>query len=319
MSYGGASKFPSTADSVAEWLEKINLSQHTPAFEGVSVSELLKLSDSRLRELVPLDGHRKRLVLAMRALGAGTVAAAAAAPKYNSTASMYIDSTISSPCTDEIIFCVSIVIHDRIEEGELRSKQTSEPRARHFPMIDKPLFPNEAPAEPGALPSEDTIFHAIKTIYSIAEFSPECLVVCLLYIERLRSLSGLQLLINNWQPMLLAGMVIAQKVWDDTSLLNCDFSLICSAYTLKDINVIELKFLELIEYNVSITASLYASYYFELRTLCEKSQRDFTLKPLDEAARKKLESTSLQKTDQFQKDKKAKSFDQVTAKANAKE
>ena len=38
--------------------------------------------------------------------------------KYNSTASIYIDSTISKPCVDEIIFCLSIVLHDRIEEGE---------------------------------------------------------------------------------------------------------------------------------------------------------------------------------------------------------
>ena len=48
----------------------------------------------------------------------------------------------------------------------------------------------------------------------------------------------------------------------------------------QEINRLEKKFLELIEYNVSITSSLYASYYFELRTLCEKAERDFTLKPL---------------------------------------
>ena len=67
--------------------------------------------------------------------------------------------------------------------------------------------------------------------------------------------------------MLLAAMIVAQKVWDDKSLLNVDFSVICSAYTLKDINNLEKAFLDLIEYNVSITASLYASYYFELRTV----------------------------------------------------
>ena len=38
-------------------------------------------------------------------------------------------------------------------------------------------------------PTEDTIFQSIKSIYAIAEFSPECLVISLLYIERLRSLS----------------------------------------------------------------------------------------------------------------------------------
>lgn len=52
------------------------------------------------------------------------------------------------------------------------------------------------------------------------------------------------------------------------------------------------QFLELIDFNVSITASLYASYYFELRTLCEKAERGFTFKPLSDAQQAKLELTS---------------------------
>ena len=38
--------------------------------------------------------------------------------KYNSTSSLYIDSTITKPCTEEMIFCVAVVLHDRINEGE---------------------------------------------------------------------------------------------------------------------------------------------------------------------------------------------------------
>jgi hypothetical protein len=38
--------------------------------------------------------------------------------KYNSTSSLYIDSTITKPCAEEMIFCVSVVLHDRINEGE---------------------------------------------------------------------------------------------------------------------------------------------------------------------------------------------------------
>ncbi len=36
----------------------------------------------------------------------------------------------------------------------------------------------------------------------------------------------------------------------------------------------------MLQYNVSISASLYASYYFELRTLCEKKEATFNMKPL---------------------------------------
>ena len=96
-------------------------------------------------------------------------------------------------------------------------------------------------------------------------------------------------------------MVVAQKVWDDKSLLNVDFSLICSNYSLQDINQLEKKFLEMIQYNVSISASLYASYYFELRTLCEKAERQFSLKPLSEEQQRELENRASAKTTDIQK------------------
>ena len=37
--------------------------------------------------------------------------------KYNSTSSVYINSTITRPDIEELIFCVSVVIHDRIHQG----------------------------------------------------------------------------------------------------------------------------------------------------------------------------------------------------------
>ena len=319
--YGAAGAFPKSAESVDEWLDAIQMGMYKLNFANISVPDLPALSNSQLKEMVPQDGHRKRMTLAIAALeglsrDAAAASAASAAPqvKFNSTSSFYIDSTISKPCIDEIIFCVSIVIHDRIEEGEANPAKDAAEGSKLFPFFDvqsKPLF-QFADGDGG--PTEDTIFHTIKSIYSIAEFSPECLVISLLYIERVRSLTNVPLLNSNWQPMLLAAMIVAQKVWDDKSLLNVDFSVICSAYTLKDINNLEKAFLDLIEYNVSITASLYASYYFELRTLCEKAGpgRE-TAKPLSadaeklllssEDAIKQLEVHSQNAQKEFQKDK----------------
>ena len=70
---------------------------------------------------IKVPGHKKKLHNALEALDLGPAHVAGPAPshvKYNSTSSLYIDSTISKPCIDEIIFCVSIAIHDRIHEGE---------------------------------------------------------------------------------------------------------------------------------------------------------------------------------------------------------
>jgi hypothetical protein len=56
-------------------------------------------------------------------------------------------------------------------------------------------------------------------------------------------------------------------VWDDKYLSNADFAFIYPFFVTEEINRLEQKFLELIQYNVTVKASLYAKYYFELRAL----------------------------------------------------
>lgn len=46
------------------------------------------------------------------------------------------------------------------------------------------------------------------------------------------------------------------QVWDDRSLHNADFSVFCPMFTLAEINHLERKFLELIDHDVSVNASL---------------------------------------------------------------
>ncbi len=44
--------------------------------------------------------------------------------------------------------------------------------------------------------------------------------------------------------------MLAQKVWDDTPLINADFSILYPALTVKEINFLERKFLDLLEFKV---------------------------------------------------------------------
>ena len=55
-------------------------------------------------------------------------------------------------------------------------------------------------------------------------------------------------------------------------------------------------------YDVSISSSLYASYYFQLRTLCQRENREFPLKPMDLEAAAKLEARGLAYQAKFKKD-----------------
>ena len=104
--------------------------------------------------------------------------------------------------------------------------------------------------------------------------------------------AGVPILCTSWRPILLAALILAQKVWDDRSLHNVDFSMFCPMFTLKEINHLEKKFLELIEYDVSVSSSLYASYYFQLRTLCQRENngQEPALKPMDVETAQKLEA-----------------------------
>jgi len=324
--------FPSAAETVDGWLEAIGMAKYQRVFVGTSVSQLPSLTDAQLKDMgISLVGHRKRLLQAAMDLAPGNSAprqgntsrgeqpappseepsaeADAEQRKFNSTSSLYINSTITKPNTDEIIFCLAIVIHDRVhddEESIANDKEGAASAAALFPMNDEPLFDHLD--RTNEVPSDDLIFKTIKMIFSTAAFSAECLIVALLYIERLRSSQKVPLLRSNWQPILLSAIVVAQKVWDDLALLNADFSLICSRYTVREINVFERRLLELLEYNLSVPASLYAAYYFELRTLCENTGNEFCLKPLSEEAQRKLERASDAKTEEHRRDVRARGW-----------
>ena len=59
-----------------------------------------------------------------------------------------------------------------------------------------------------------------------------------------------------------------------------------------EINKLEKKFLELIQYNVTVKSNLYAKYYFELRALFKDNEKEFPLTPLDKKYAEKLELSS---------------------------
>ncbi len=84
-------------------------------------------------------------------------------------------------------------------------------------------------------------------------------------------------------------LLIAQQVWEDQSVWNVDFLPVFDNLTAQDLNKLERQFLALLQYNVSLTASLYAKYYFELRTFSKVDSLHFPLQPLDKLNAKRLE------------------------------
>ena len=111
--------------------------------------------------------------------------------------------------------------------------------------------------------------------------SPECCIICLVYVNRLIAFTEIPLLPTNWRPLVLCALLVAQKVWDDRYLSNADFAYIYPFFATLEINKLEKKFLELIQYNVTVKSNLYAKYYFELRALFKDNDKEFPLIPID--------------------------------------
>ena len=61
--------------------------------------------------------------------------------------------------------------------------------------------------------------------------------------------------------------MISQKIWDDKYLSNGDFSYIYPFFEKSQLNILEMKFLEMIQYNVYVKLSVYMTFYLELKSL----------------------------------------------------
>jgi len=254
-------------------------------------------------------------VQAMQVTSDGPPVAEDSSYRVNSTSSLYIASTVCKPDFLELCFGVSLFAHDLITQGEegLRDGTLShaadgkrnpfekfQPRQIFSLKRSRDVFEagsqgfavEHQPVDLVAVPSESDIRECITNLHQLAGFSPGCLVVSLIYIERLRRTSGAQMLASTWQPMLLIALIVAQKVWEDKRHMNAGFVHICPDLTVPLLNQLEFDFLTQLDYHVGVRAAVYTDWYFKICSLCERS--NYRMKPLDadEAARLELQALS---------------------------
>ncbi|GFY08759.1 cyclin-Y-like protein 1 [Trichonephila clavipes] len=58
-------------------------------------------------------------------------------------------------------------------------------------------------------------------------------------------------------------------------------------------NELERQFLEMLQFNINVPASVYAKYYFDLRSLADQNDVSFPTEPLSKERAQKLEAMSL--------------------------
>ena len=74
----------------------------------------------------------------------------------------------------------------------------------------------------------------IAYLYRGAEYSAECNIMALVYINRLTSMNQLLLTYLNWRSVWVVVIMLAQKVWDDKPLRTSGFAKLLPDIELKN-------------------------------------------------------------------------------------
>lgn len=74
-----------------------------------------------------------------------------------------------------------------------------------------------------ARPTEEEIYYYCKYVIIQGRMEKEIPILCLIYIERFLTKTGLLMNHTNWKRLTLISLLLASKIWDDDSLENVHF------------------------------------------------------------------------------------------------
>ncbi|XP_068165501.1 cyclin-Y-like protein 1 isoform X1 [Antennarius striatus] len=215
--------------------------------------------------------------------------------KYSSCSTIFIDdSTVSQPNLKSTIKCVALAIYYHIKNRDSNRSLDIFDEKQH------PLSREKVPDDYSVVdPEHKLIYRFIRTLFSSAQLTAECAIVTLIYLERLLTYAEMDICPCNWKRIVLGAILLASKVWDDQAVWNVDYCQILKDITVEDMNEMERHFLELLQFNINVPASVYAKYYFDLRSLADDNNLSFPLEPLSNKRAQKLEAISRLCEDKF--------------------
>ena len=211
--------------------------------------------------------------------------------KSNSCSSIFVgNSTLSQPDLKTSLRCVAFATHLHL------SKRDTSRKPHLLDVFDErqhPMTDDQTNEEIEEMPEPEDIYRFMRVLFLSAKLSAECAIISLVYLERLLHYAEIDLHPTNWKWMLLGSILLASKVWDDQAVWNVDYCQILRQITVEMMNDLERQLLELMQFNINVESSVYAKYYFDLRTLAEAHQLTFaTTQKLTRARAQRLEALS---------------------------
>ncbi|KAI2804706.1 hypothetical protein RDWZM_008022 [Blomia tropicalis] len=206
--------------------------------------------------------------------------------RSSSCSTIFIDDcTVSHPDFKNMIKCVSMAVYYHIHS------RRSDVVLDIFDERTHPLDKNMSITDVRD-PDFRSIYRFMRTLFGAAQLSSECAIITLVYLERLLTYAEIDIVPSTWRRILLGSILLASKVWDDQAVWNVDYCQILRDTTVDDMNELERRILELLQFNINVPSSIYVKYYFELRKLADNNDLTFPAEPLTESRAQKLEATS---------------------------
>jgi hypothetical protein len=222
--------------------------------------------------------------------------------KFNSTSSLYINSTITKPKNAELMHCIATCVVKTIEQNISDGKVVG----TIFEAFDEAKHPlTSKVVDVKSVPSIETVEKLIKNVFKIGQLAPESLIMGVAYMNRITSSTTLKLTPATWKRLVLATLIMASKVWEDQAVWNVDFLDLFPLATPSDLGLLEKQVLTLLGFDVTIKASEFAKIYFDLRSYnsqqCEEEEQFLELKPLDKDGERELELRTTNYTEKHTK------------------
>ncbi|PRP89304.1 cyclin domain-containing protein [Planoprotostelium fungivorum] len=211
--------------------------------------------------------------------------------KFNSTSTLFLDSTISKPKNHELIRVISEQFKHILDQNE--PLRFSDDWRAKYAIFDETVHPLSNAQYTGKLPTQEAIEKHVKNIFKIGQLAHESLIMAIAYLDRIQSNTDFKMNVFNWKRTTLSCLILASKVWEDQAVWNVDFLDLFPLTTPHDLGQLEKKCLALLTFDVSLSASQYATIYFNLKAQHSTTVEHFMeLKPLDKDGEAKLEFTT---------------------------
>ncbi|XP_043783631.1 cyclin-Y-like protein 1 [Cervus elaphus] len=208
--------------------------------------------------------------------------------KYSSCPAIFLDdSTVSQPNLRITIKCEILEIYYHIKNRDANRSldifdERSHPLTRE--RVPEEYFQHD--------PEHKFIYRFVHTLFSAAQLTAECAVVTLVYLETLLTYAEIDICPTNWKRIVLGAILLASKVWDDQAVWNVDYCQILKDITVEDMNEAETHFVELLQFHINVSTSVYARYYFDLFSLADDDNLSFPIAPFSTERAQSLEAIS---------------------------